>query len=56
MLITARGNNECWLGLELLKASLNVDTLKKGDIHKNGHGSYMLPYEYVDTVEKVLSL
>ncbi len=37
MLITARENNRGWLGLKLLKESLNVDTLKKEDTLKDGH-------------------
>ena len=39
MWITARENNRELLGLNLLKESLNVDTLKKEDTHKDGHKS-----------------
>ena len=44
MLITARENNTCLLGLKLLNESLSVDTLKKADTHKDVQLSEVMSY------------
>ena len=48
MLITARENNICMLGLKQLTESQTVDTLKKGDTLINGQAGSLAINQTVD--------